>query len=102
METKAKINHQIQPWGKQMLAEVLLSNLIIIKMEQKFVFVYAKDGKIKALNIEESKRLQEELVKDGWVHTQTLDAYVYIQYLHNDCEEVDLIDEMKSLTKRPS
>ena len=40
-------------------------------MEQTFVFVYAKDGKIKALNIEESKRLQDELVKEEWVHTQT-------------------------------
>jgi hypothetical protein len=84
------------------LAEVFLSNLIIIKMEQTFVFVYAKDGKIKALNIEEAKRLQGELVKDGWVHTKTLDACVYIQYLHNNYEDVDLIDEMKSLTKRPS
>jgi len=73
-----------------------------INMEQSFVFVYAKDGKIKALNIEESKRLHNELINDGWVHTQTLDACCYIQYLHNDCEEVDLIDEMKSLTKRPS
>ena len=71
-------------------------------MEQSFVFVYAKDGKIKALNIEEAKRLQDELIKDGWVHTQTLDACCYIQYLHNDCDDVDLIDEMKSLTKRPS
>ena len=71
-------------------------------MEQTFVFVYAKDGKIKALNIEESKRLQDELKKEGWVHTQTLDACVYIQYLHNDGENVDLIDEMKSLIKRPS
>jgi hypothetical protein len=71
-------------------------------MEEAFVFVYTKDGKIKVLNIEEAKRLQYELVKGGWVHTQTLDACVYIQYLHNDCEEIDLIDEMKSLTKRPS
>ena len=71
-------------------------------MGQTFVFVYAKDGKIKALNIDEAKRLQDELTKDGWMHTQTLNACVYIQYLHNDCEAVDLIDEMQSLTKRLS
>lgn len=69
-------------------------------MEQTFVFVYAKDGKIKALNLEEAKRLQDELVKEGWIHTHTLDACAYIQYLHNDCDEVDLIDEMKFLRER--
>ena len=70
-------------------------------MEKTYVFVYAKDGKIKALNTEEAKRLQDELVKAGWVHTQTLNACVYIQYLHNDCKEIDLIEEIKSLTKHP-
>lgn len=70
-------------------------------MEQLFVFVFAKDGKIEALNIEDAKRLQNELVKNGWVHTKTLDACAYIQYLHNDCEEVDLIDEIKSLKRHP-
>lgn len=70
-------------------------------MEQSFVFVFAKDGKIKAINTEVAKRLQDELVKDGWIHTQTLDACVYIQYLHNDCKEADLINEMKSLTRHP-
>ena len=71
-------------------------------MEQTFVFVYARDGKIKALNIEESKRLHDELIKDRWVHTATLDACCYIQHLHNNCEDVDLIDEMKSLTNHHS
>ena len=70
-------------------------------MEQTFAFVYSKDGKIKVLNIEEAKRLQYELLKDGWVHTQTLDPCVYIQYLHNECEDVDLIEEIKTLTKLP-
>lgn len=71
-------------------------------MENKFVFIYAKEGKIKALNIQEAKRRQNELVKENWIHTATLDACVYIEHLHNDCEDVDLIDEMKSLTKRSS
>ena len=66
-------------------------------MENTFVFVYAKDGKIKALNIEQAQRLQDELKKDGWVHTKTLDACTFIQYLHNDCE--DLRNEMICLTK---
>ncbi len=74
------------------------SALIIKTMEQVFVFIYAKDKVIKALNIEESKRLNDELLKEGWKHTQTLDACVWIQYLHNDCEDVDLFDEVKSLS----
>jgi hypothetical protein len=68
-------------------------------MEQVFVFIYAKGKEIKALNIEESKSLNDSLINEGWKHTQTLDACVWIQYLHNDCEDVDLFDEVKSLSK---
>lgn len=68
-------------------------------MEQVFVFIYAKGKEIKALNIEESKRLNDELLKDDWKHTQTLDACCWIQYLHNNCEDVDVLDEIKSLSK---
>ena len=67
-------------------------------MEQVFVFIYAKDKVIKALNIEESKRLNDSLISEGWKHTQTLDACVWIQYLHNDCEDVYLFNEVKSLS----
>ncbi len=65
-----------------------------------FVFVYAKNGKIKVLNIDSSIKNNNELINDGWVHTKTLDACVYLQYLHNNCEEVDLIYEITSLIKK--
>ena len=68
-------------------------------MEQLFVFIYAKDNKIKALNIEDAKRLNDELLKNSWKHTETLDACVWIQYLHNECGDVDLFDEVKSLSR---
>jgi len=68
-------------------------------MEQVFVFIYAKDKEIKVLNIEEAKRLNDSLISEGWKHTHTLDACGWIQYLHNDCEDVDLFDEVKSLSK---
>ena len=71
-------------------------------MNELFVFIYAKGKEIKALNIEDSKRLGLSLINEGWIHTQTLEACVYIQYLHNNCEEVDLIEEIRSLTKRSS
>ena len=68
-------------------------------MKQVFVFIYAKGKEIKVLNIKESKRLNDSLIKEGWKHTQTLEACVWIQFLHNDCALVDLFDEVKSLSK---
>lgn len=64
-------------------------------MEQVLVFIYAKCKEIKALNIEESKMLNDSLIKDGWKHTKTIDACVWIQYLCNDCE--DLGNEVMSM-----
>ena len=66
-------------------------------MEQVFIFIYAKGYEIKVLNIEESKRLDAELKSDGWKHTQTLDACIFIQYLHNNCDNIR--KEIKSLSK---
>lgn len=66
-------------------------------MTDAVVFIYAKNGKIKALDIEQTKKLWAELAKDGWIHTQTLDTCAWIQYLHNDCNEVDLMNEIESL-----
>lgn len=69
-------------------------------MEQVFVIIYARDGKIKAISLEESIRFQEKLLKDGWVHTQTMDACRYLQYLHNECSDSDLIKEIRGLKER--
>ena len=61
-------------------------------MEQVVVFVYSRDKKVKVLNIEEAKILNDSLINEGWKHTQTLNACAWIQYLCNDCE--DLRDEV--------
>ncbi|MCO5250753.1 MAG: hypothetical protein M9949_04940 [Candidatus Kapabacteria bacterium] len=76
-------------------------NSVKVTGDECFVFVYAKDGIIEVRSIAESKRLHDQLISDGWVHTKTLDACVYLEYLHNECEceDVDLIDAMMSLTK---
>ena len=66
---------------------------------QNFVFVYAKESEIKVLNIDNAKTLHNKLISEGWVHTQTLDACIFIEYLHNHCDEIDLIEEVNSLTK---
>lgn len=62
-----------------------------------FVFVYAKDAKIIAFGIDDSRQQHNQLISDGWVHTQTLDACRFIEYLHNHCDVADLTYEMVSL-----
>lgn len=64
-----------------------------------YVFIYAKGKEIKALNIHDAKKLNMALVIEGWKHTQTLDACTWIQFLHNDCKDINLLDEVKSLSK---
>lgn len=68
-------------------------------MEQ-LIFIYAKGKEIKVLNSEESARLHAVLPIEGWVHTQTLNPCVFIQYLHNNCDDFDLIEEIKSLSNK--
>jgi hypothetical protein len=58
-------------------------------MQDHFVFIYAKRGEIKALNLNESKKLHDGLMADGWKHTATLDPCIFIQYLHNDCKDLE-------------
>ena len=57
---------------------------VVEKLWRKnYIFVYKKDGVMKCLdlagNIEEDKKL----IKDGWVHTSTIDPIVFIENLHN-------------------
>ena len=66
-------------------------------MEQTFVFVYAKGYEIKVLNLGESKMLDAKLKSEGWKHTSTLNACTFIQYLHNDCDNIT--KEIKNLSK---
>ena len=65
-------------------------------MTQTFVFIYAKEGKIKALSIEDSKEVHEQLITENWVHTATLYGCRFIEYLHNDC--IGVWKEVKSLS----
>lgn len=60
-----------------------------------FVFIYAKEGKIKALNLENAKQRHSKFIRQGWQLTHTLDACKYLEFLHNDCKNID--NEIKSL-----
>ena len=64
-------------------------------MEQ-IVFIYAKEGEIKVLGLENSIANKESLIKEGWKHTQTIDACMWIEYIHNNCNHI--VREVKSLS----
>jgi len=68
-------------------------------MNEYFIFIYAKSNQIKVLTLDKAKLLEKSLLEDGWNHTATLDACIYIEYLHNKCEDVDLLDEIKLLSQ---
>jgi hypothetical protein len=51
------------------------------------VFIYARDGKIKALPMEPATD-HLRLLHDGWSHTTTLDACTFIEYLCNVSDEI--------------
>jgi hypothetical protein len=61
----------------------------IIAMENT-IFIYAKDGKVKALNLIDAKAQAEPLLSDGWKHTATLDSCTWIEYLCNSCYDVEI------------
>ena len=50
---------------------------------KKYIFVYKKDGVIKCLDLAGSIEEYRKLIKDGLVHTSTIDPIVFIENLHN-------------------
>jgi len=57
------------------------------------VFVYSKNGIIKVLGLNEA--ISNTLLQEGWVHTATLDACAYIEYLCNHSKQIK--KDVKSL-----
>ena len=53
------------------------------------IFVYAKDGKIKVLDLESIIDGKEENLKnEGYIHTATIDPCRFIEYLCNESKSV--------------
>lgn len=62
------------------------------------IFVYAKNGKIKALSLYFAQKDDTKLKEDGWVHTATIDPVLWLNKLCNDCDDVlKEIGELKGL-----
>lgn len=71
-------------------------------MEHNFAFIYAKDGKIRVLTLQQATRLKWELEGEGWKHTQTLDPNTFLEYLHNNCDEDLILEEIYALAEYPN
>ena len=67
---------------------------------QAIVFVYAKDDKITVLTQAEAILGGYKLKDSGWKHTETLDAILWIEALHNG--SLNVIDEVNSLSGKKS
>lgn len=61
-------------------------------------FVYAKEKRIRVLNYKEANVNHHTLIEEGWKHTATLDPCKFLEHLHNECDNVDLITEMYYLS----
>ena len=63
------------------------------------ISIYAKDGHIKALDIDTALDGGEEKLKsDGYIHTATLDACIFIEYLCNQSKNVSA--DVKGLLRK--
>ena len=60
-------------------------------------FIYAKDGKVRCLNLEQANSRNEKLKADGWKHTATLNLCVWLEFLMNDLSEANIVTELKKL-----
>jgi len=64
-----------------------------------FVYFHKEKNKVKVLDHPKAKDKNDQLIADGWKHTATLDACVWVEHLCNNCEEVDLISDINDLKK---
>jgi len=53
------------------------------------IFIFAKDRKVKALNLEDAKEQAEPLIRDGWQQTASLNPCEWIEYLCNDSDNIE-------------
>ena len=58
------------------------------------LFIYSKDGKVK-VHAGIIGSMHYDLIKEGYKHTATINAAIFVEYLCNKCE--DLGGEIKSL-----
>lgn len=67
-------------------------------MADSIVFVYFKNGRIRALDSDTNKSEHEEMLSAGWRHTATVNAAVFIEQLFNEIPDEELKKTIKSLS----
>lgn len=64
-------------------------------MNEVYIFIFAKDGKIKAFGAKEANNQHVELIKKGWVHVATIDACTWIEFILNNHQNIDISEYLK-------
>jgi hypothetical protein len=66
---------------------------MIISIPQ-FLFIYAKEGKIKCITVDEAH--EETLTSEGWTHTATINPARWIEAMANGDHKLplDMLDEI--------
>ncbi len=67
---------------------------------ERILFVYARNGIIQCLNLEDSTNLGAQLKKEGWKHTMTMDPARWIEAIANPSTlngDKNLIQELKGI-----
>ena len=59
-----------------------------------YIFIYAKEGRIKCLTIDEA--YEEKLTSEGWTHTTTINPARWIEFIANGKRDPsDMLDELQ-------
>lgn len=64
------------------------------------LLVYYKDGVVKTLDTGSDKTEHDKMIADGWIHTATLNAGVFVEQLYNEVPDEELRNTIKSLTRK--
>jgi hypothetical protein len=54
---------------------------------EPILFIYNKEGKIKALDLSNAKAQEAELVNNGWRHNATIHAGTFIEHIYNNSKD---------------
>ena len=65
-----------------------------------FVFIYSKNGQIKALNHINSLHQHNYLISQNYKHIATIDACTWIEFIFNNPENIDIMEYLKGFINR--
>lgn len=66
---------------------------------ENILFVYVKNTVTKVLTLKQAQGLGDKLVRDGWKHTATIEANVWIENLCNTKHTYEVYNLIEGLIK---